>query len=341
MKNVKLINQNRFEEILNSFSDLDPIAVYGDVGIDKYTMGRVDRISPEAPVPVLLVEKQWKQLGLAANITNNLNELGVSNYLFSAVGDDHAKDEFFDLLSKKSAANDTCVVDKDLTTICKERITTSGQQICRVDYEKVQELSGITSKLLVDSFSNYAESVSSLIIEDYSKGMVNETICKKLITKAKDHKKMVLVDPGKKTDPKVFSGVDLFKPNLHEAKMIVESFSYFGEESIENYGQIILEKLKLKYLVITLGPKGMAIFDSVNNESFIIPTVAPEVFDVSGAGDTAISVLASSLCAGASLTEAAWMSNCASGVVVGKLGTATVNCDELRQFYKKLSCVYE
>jgi rfaE bifunctional protein kinase chain/domain len=157
-----------------------------------------------------------------------------------------------------------------------------------------------------------------------------------LITDFKSQGKLVAVDPGRTTQPLFYKGATLLKPNLSEARLMVESLGY-KEKKIENMAKILLEKLCLDMLVITLGSDGMALLDRKNmNEVSIIPTVANEVFDVSGAGDTAISVLTSALVAGASLEEAAWIGNCASGVVVGKKGTATVNLDELRLFYNNL-----
>jgi rfaE bifunctional protein kinase chain/domain len=334
MKNI--ITQERFDTIVASFSSLNPLIVVGDVGIDKYTFGEVKRISPEAPVPVLEVTKEWLKLGLAANISHNLKTLGIKSTLCGVVGEDINANVFDNLLEEEHLNTWGIVRTKSRPTIFKERVTTNTQQICRIDYESSEEINSDVEQKLLARVKDFSKTHQALIIEDYSKGTLTEKLISTLITDFKSQGKLVAVDPGRTTQPLFYKGATLLKPNLSEARLMVESLGY-KEKKIENMAKILLEKLCLDMLVITLGSDGMALLDRKNmNEVSIIPTVANEVFDVSGAGDTAISVLTSALVAGASLEEAAWIGNCASGVVVGKKGTATVNLDELRFFYKNL-----
>lgn len=331
-----IISNTRFNEITSKFQGLEPIIVVGDVGIDKYTFGEVKRISPEAPVPILEVTKEWLKLGLAANISHNLKTLGVKSTLCGVVGDDNNANVFDNLLEDEHLNTWGIVRSSSRPTIFKERVTTNTQQICRIDYESSEPIDDQTEKKLFQRVEGFAETHKALIIEDYAKGTLTKELIHSLIEKFKGMQKLVAVDPGRSTPPLYYKGATLLKPNLSEAKLMVENLGY-KEKKLEGIAKILVEKLDLQMLVITLGPDGMALLDTKTQPTLkIIPTVATEVFDVSGAGDTAISVLTSSLIAGATLEEAAWIGNCASGVVVGKKGTATVNLDELHSFYQQL-----
>lgn len=331
-----IISLTRFNEITSKFSSIDPIVVVGDVGIDKYTFGEVRRISPEAPVPVLEVTKEWLKLGLAANISHNLRTLGVSSTLCGVVGEDSNANLFDNLLEDEKLNTWGIVRTRSRPTIFKERVITNTQQICRIDYESSDYIDQETEQKILLRIEEFVKNHQALIIEDYAKGTLTKSLISSLITKFKSHGKLVAVDPGRSTPPLFYKGATLLKPNLGEAKMMVESLGY-KEKKLENMAKILVEKLELQMLVITLGADGMALLDVKSApELKIIPTVANEVFDVSGAGDTAISVLTSALLAGATLEEAAWIGNCASGVVVGKKGTATVNLEELNTFFQQL-----
>lgn len=331
-----LITEKRFIEITNKFKSIDPIIVVGDVGIDKYTFGDVKRISPEAPVPVLEVTKEWLKLGLAANISHNLKTLGINSTLCGVVGDDKNANTFESLLEDENLNIWGIVRSNSRPTIFKERVTTNTQQICRIDYESSDSIDQETETKLLSRVDEFTKNHSALIIEDYAKGTLTKSGIENLIKKFNSENKLVAVDPGRSTPPLFYLGATLLKPNLAESKIMVESLGY-KEKKIEKIAEVLVDKLKVKYLVITLGPDGMALVDTTQKSQLtIIPTAANEVFDVSGAGDTAISVLTSSLVAGATLAEAAWLGNCASGVVVAKKGTATVDLNELTDFYQKL-----
>jgi rfaE bifunctional protein kinase chain/domain len=334
MKNM--ISPERFNEITSKFNQLDPIVVVGDVGIDKYTFGEVKRISPEAPVPVLEVTKEWLKLGLAANISHNLTTLGVKSTLCGVVGNDNNANIFDNLLEDERLNTWGIVRCPHRPTIFKERVTTNTQQICRIDYESSGFIDEETEQKVILRVKEFVSNHKALIIEDYAKGTLTQNLIASLISKFTSKGLLVAVDPGRSTPPLFYKGATLLKPNLNEAKLMVEGLGY-KEKKLETMAKILVDKLSLEMLVITLGAEGMALLDVKNQPDLkIIPTVANEVFDVSGAGDTAISVLTSSLLAGATLEEAAWIGNCASGVVVGKKGTATVNLEELNLFFQNL-----
>jgi rfaE bifunctional protein kinase chain/domain len=331
-----MINEKRFEEILSQFHSLSPVMVVGDVGVDKYTYGEVRRISPEAPVPVLEVSKEWHKLGLAANVTDNLQSLGVSSTLCGIIGDDNMGNTFEHLLEEHRLKTWGLVRVANRSTILKERVITNTQQICRIDYESKDNIDEDTKTKLLSRTKSLNNNHSALIIEDYGKGLISEDISQALISNYKEMDKIVCVDPSRTTPPLWYKGATLLKPNRVEAMMMVEHLGY-KEKDISKIASILVEKLNLKKIIITLSSEGMALLDTEKDGKIhIIPTVANEVFDVSGAGDTAISAITASLIAGASLEEAAWIGNCASGVVVGKKGTALVNQQELKLFYQNL-----
>lgn len=335
MSNV--INAKRFNALVDTFSQIDPIFVLGDVGLDKYTYGSVNRISPEAPVPVLEVSREWVQLGLAANISHNLLELNVRSSMCGVIGNDRQGDQFINRLQSKSL-NYSFIHRSELRpTTYKERVTTATQQICRVDYESTDLLSLKEYEALKALLTEATDDHHALIIEDYAKGVLSEELTQHAIHLFTQQGKVVTVDPARNRSPLIYKGATLIKPNLVEARSMVQ---FFGHEQTApaEMAKIISDELNIEKVIITLGGEGMAILDrKVSDAVEFIPTVAQEVFDVSGAGDTVISVLTAAILAGASLFEATWIGNCAAGVVVAKKGTATVNQQELKDFYHRFS----
>lgn len=332
-----MISEFRFKEIINNFSDLKPIIVLGDVGIDKYTFGEVKRISPEAPVPVLEVQKQWMKLGLAANVSDNLNAMSVASTLFGVVGEDSHADTFENLMEDNNLTTWGILRSPTRLTTFKERITTGAQQICRVDYETHLKLDEDTSQRLIARLIEFSTKHSAIIIEDYGKGLFSAQNSEKIIRVFKDLGKLVCVDPSRISPAHWYKGVDLLKPNLAEAQAMVSFLGYNDLKDPSQLAEVLLDKLELQKVVITLGAKGMGLLDRKIGKYQNIPTFAREVFDVSGAGDTAIAALCACLVSGATLEEAAWVANCASGVVVGKRGTATVDLIELLDFYRAMT----
>ncbi len=335
---MPIISKERFNEISAKFPKLEPILIIGDIGIDKYTYGEVTRISPEAPVPIIEVKKEWLKLGLAANISHNLKTLGIDSTLCGVIGEDKNATLFENLLEENYLKTWGIVRSADRPTTLKERITTATQQICRVDYESNKDIDECLAKKFYSRTLDLSAGHSGVIIQDYGKGSLTGTLLRDFIEYFKSQKIKVAVDPSRSTDPRLYKGVDILKPNLLEATILLDELGY-REKDVEKMANILSEELEVSQLVVTLGGKGMALLENSGTKSSfqIIPTVASKVFDVSGAGDTAISLLMAALLSGASLEEASWIGNCGAGVVVGKKGTATVAIDELTQFHHHLA----
>ncbi len=334
---MNILSSARFSEIVEQFPQIDPVMVVGDLGLDKYTYGDVARISPEAPVPVLDVSKEWLKLGMASNVSDNLKSLNVKTTLCGVIGDDLGAENFLQLMQQNGLPIDGVIKEQSRKTSLKERIVTNTQQICRVDHETIGAISDKCFGNLLNKIEELIDNQSAIILEDYAKGLVSEKLCQRLIAMANERGKMIAVDPSRKTPPLWYKGVTLLKPNQVESQIIVDGLGYFNERNLETMASIIVDKLKVEKLLITLGSDGMALLDSKTDGKLkIIPTAANEVFDVSGAGDTAISAIVSSIVAGASLAEAAWIGNCASGVAVSKKGTANVSVEELKDFYQTI-----
>ncbi len=332
-----LLSSERLQEILTNFEQFKPILVVGDIGIDKYTLGEVKRISPEAPVPIIEVVDEWFKLGLAANISHNLKTLNVNSTLCGVIGNDQNATSFEHLCEDSNLKTWGLVRSDDRPTIFKERVTTNTQQICRIDYEKNIPLTDEIEQQLLRRVEDFSEDHSCLILEDYFKGTLTKNIIQSLIRFYRNKNKLVAIDPGRFTPPEYYRNASLLKPNLVEAKIMAEALNSREKDPFK-LAHFLAEKLSIEKIIITLGGEGMVLLDvKCDGKVHHIPTVANEVFDVSGAGDTAISLLTASLEAGASLIEAAWIGNCGSGVVVGKKGTATVNKAELIDFHHRLS----
>lgn len=327
------MRKNRFDELSLNLSKVGPILVLGDIGIDKYTIGEVNRISPEAPVPVVQVKEEKLKLGLAANISNNLAALGIPSTLCGVTGDDANANILENLLEEQNLKTWGLIRSNDRPTTFKERITAANQQIVRVDYESDAPLSKEHEELILKRIHDFKHNHSALILQDYGKGVLTQKIIQESLKFFKDMGKMVAIDASINTPPLWYHGATLLKPNLKEAKAMVAALGY-RETDVKIMAEILMEKLSLSMLVITLGPAGMALYDNLKNFKKI-PTVASAVFDVSGAGDTAISLLVGTLLAGGNLEESAYFGNCGAGVVVGKVGTATVSLNELIEFHQK------
>lgn len=335
LKKDEKIEFERVSEIVESFSQLKSILVLGDVGIDKYTYGNVSRISPEAPVPILEVSKEWTKLGLAANVIDNLSSLKVPSTLCSVIGDDSWGNQFESLLEDNHCKTWGIIREEGRRTIVKERIVTSTQQIVRVDYENKNPFTSETYDKVLNRIDEIAEDQSAAILEDYYKGFFNLEFSQEIIKKCKSKNLFLAVDPSRYSNPDCYLGCDLLKPNFAEAKEMVFKITKKQLDEPAEILKILANELEIPRVVVTLGEKGMGVLDSKNSdEVYLIPTVQSEVFDVSGAGDTAIATLVSSLQSGASMYEAGVIANCASGTVVAKRGTATVYASELLNYFQ-------
>ncbi len=318
------ITKERIEEILSKFPG-KTIAVVGDVMLDRYFWGSVSRISPEAPVPVIDLEKESFHLGGAANVASNLKSLGINSLLCGVIGNDGSGKIFIDI-SKKGGINPSGLfVDNNRPTTVKTRIIGNNQQLIRLDREIRNSISSVGAKYILEALRNNGE-IAGIIFEDYNKGTLTSELIKDITKFATDNYIPVFVDP-KKDNFFNFNKATVFKPNKKEVQDALD-ISINSKEKIISAGKILLDKLQCQNLLLTLGSEGMMLFES-NGDISSVPTHARHVADVSGAGDTAIATLAAAFIAGASIREAASIANHAAGVVCEEPGIVSINCENL------------
>ena len=317
-------NKQQLQKVVQQFSD-QPILVVGDLMLDRFVWGRVERISPEAPVPVVEVVKETVHLGGAANVAYNLAVLKARPLLVGVVGSDEAGDRLVEELHRQEISSEGIVRDKGRSTTIKTRIIAHNQQVCRTDREDKTPLSQETVDQMKSAYQPLLEQVQGMILSDYAKGALSAALVVDLIQEARQAKKFLAVDP-KSGDFSVYRGASIVTPNKKEA-VRASGVEIVDEASFIQAGEKLLEVIASDYLLITRGEEGMTLFEG--KEHSHIPTVAREVFDVSGAGDTVIASLTLAVAAGASIRDAAILANHAAGVAVGKLGTAAATGEEI------------
>jgi D-beta-D-heptose 7-phosphate kinase/D-beta-D-heptose 1-phosphate adenosyltransferase len=288
----------------------------------------VDRISPEAPVPVVSVKRERLKLGLAANVAENVVSLGGHCDLVSVMGDDAEGKELSLLLRSAKIDASSVVVEKGRKTTLKERIVCDGQQIVRVDHETREAVKRATARAVMSAFSKKLETAQIVIVQDYAKGLLDRDMLKEVFSLARRRGVRVFVDPNSNRPVTEYRGATLLTPNRREAE-VLSGLPAANAKQLGEAGQEVLRKTRSEELVLTLGSDGMAVFAPGKKRPTLIPTAAREVFDVSGAGDTVVATLALLSAAGAPLAEAAYTANLAAGVVVGKRGTASITRGEL------------
>ena len=299
------------------------ITVIGDVMIDWYLHGESSRISPEAPVPVVNFKESKFQLGGAANVANNLKPLEIEPFLIGAVGKDH----FGSLLKehlKVEKIKFNLLSEKNFQTICKQRLMSSNQQLARIDYEQYFNASKLSN--ILNTFIKNIAKTDLIIVSDYGKGTVFNA--RKFIQAARKLKKKILIDPKGKDFTK-YKGANLITPNKSEFENIMGRV--VSKKDLINKAKKMLENLNLESLIVTLGSEGMYVLTKPNKKinGNLINAYPQEVFDVSGAGDTTISALGAALSEGNDIFSAAEFANLAASISVSKLGTSTVNKDEV------------
>ncbi|MGF1449630.1 MAG: bifunctional heptose 7-phosphate kinase/heptose 1-phosphate adenyltransferase [Opitutales bacterium] len=308
------------------------VLVVGDVMLDHYVWGDATRISPEAPVPVISVERDTYGPGAAANVALNCVDLGAEVTLVGPYGDDEAGRRLEGILTHKGAVLPAFCRRQSCATVLKTRVVVRSQQLCRLDREDPPQAYALDAPEVVEHLEMLLSEVDVAIASDYAKGALSETLLAKLVTLAAASQTFLALDP-KPSRPLAFSGVDLLTPNRSEALQLagltLARHEAFPEEAV---CAAIWERHRPRNLVITLGADGM-LLSREGKCIERIPTYAREVFDVSGAGDTSVAALTLALAAKASLQEAAHFANTAAGVVVGKLGAATVTPGELLAFH--------
>ncbi len=300
------------------------IMVFGDVMLDEYLIGDVERISPEAPVPVVKLKEINFVPGGAGNVATNIKSLGGEVCLIGLIGDDEGSINFTNSLNQLGVSSDLIVTSRDRPTIKKTRIIAHQQQICRYDRELTNNLTQNEFDLLWEKITKVIDEVDLIVISDYAKGVVSDEICARLITKAKKHGLRIIVDPKGKNYRKYF-GATVLTPNEKEFR---DAFSFHQDRGVE-----IIEKkdllrfLNIKGMLITRGEKGMLLVTS--EYEYQLDTQARNVYDVTGAGDTVISTLGLSIASQFSYKEATGIANVAAGLVVEKSGTSRVDLKAL------------
>jgi len=303
------------------------ILVIGDCMIDEYVWGSVDRISPEAPVPVVAVKRDNATLGGAGNVVNNLAALKSNVTIIGTYGSGDNGRRLKKMFEKVGANADGLVMDETRATTIKTRIMASQQHVLRIDRETSHPISNKMVDLIAHNISNCIQSVHLIIVSDYGKGLLTKEMLQTIMKISKDHNKTVLVDP-KGFNYEKYRGADLITPNRKEAAQAA-NLDIKDMSQLINTGNYLMKNVGLPRLLITCGQDGMVLFEP-GKSPYHIETLAQQVFDVSGAGDTVISVMGLALAAGAGYHEAASLANTAAGLVVGKVGTATISQDELR-----------
>ena len=324
-----------FDTLFASFNDIK-VAVIGDVMLDTYWWGKVDRISPEAPVPIVAVSKREERIGCAGNVALNVQALGASVSVLSVVGNDNEADLLNTLLKNNNINTDYIIKSADRITTNKIRIIGRNQQMMRLDAEITNPLSAADELALLTSFEKYIinESPSIVILEDYNKGVLSETIIERIISLCKSNDILTAVDPKRKNFF-AYRQADIFKPNLHEAK---EGLNLLSDEvtqvALQGIHRALHEKLHHKISLITLSEKG--VFYQQGEENRIIPTHIRSIADVSGAGDTVIAVASVVYATTNNVHLMAEISNIAGGLVCEEVGTVAIDKKKLLEECKHL-----
>jgi rfaE bifunctional protein kinase chain/domain len=296
------------------------LLVVGDVMLDRYWFGDTNRISPEAPVPVVQVGKIDERLGGAANVARNVAALGAQTTILGVIGDDESGRRVSELL-KSSGVNSQLEVDSKVPTTVKLRVIARQQQLIRLDFEEAPSEAALAHKL--ERYEKLVGDADVVILSDYGKGALGQVAL--MIEQARAQKKMILVDP-KGDDYAKYRGATVLTPNRSELRQVVGQWS--SEQDLTKRAQDLRKSLNLEALLLTRSEDGMSLFTEAGVSH--VKAQAREVFDVSGAGDTVIGTLAVALAAGWPLERAMALANRAGGIVVGKLGTATVTSEELQ-----------
>jgi D-beta-D-heptose 7-phosphate kinase/D-beta-D-heptose 1-phosphate adenosyltransferase len=304
------------------------VLVIGDIVMDEYIWGDVSRISPEAPVPVVEVKYETKMLGGAANVVHNIASLGAKPTLCGVVGNDSMGSQIFAKVSELGLVSEGIVMEPDRPTSRKTRIVAQNQQVVRFDRESRLNIRPDSTEKILKFIEKSFENHDVLVVADYGKGVISASLMRRLRALLQGSSVKLAVDP-KTGNFEYYKGADVVTPNHHEAGNYCR-FEIIDEQTLVRAGRRILDALQCRAVLVTQGRDGMTLFEE-GGAIHHIPTVAKEVFDVTGAGDTVIGTLSLGLASGLDIMPAAVLSNIAAGIVVGKLGTSTVRADELKR----------
>lgn len=324
--------QTNYKKLFEEFNKLT-ILIIGDVMVDSYLWGKVERISGEAPIPIVALRKRENRMGGAANVAMNIRSMGAKPVLCSVIGEDDKGTAFLDLLKKEKIATHGIIRSPRRITTTKFRIFGNSTQMLRVDEEEENDLSGHDRTNLLANIDKIlsSEKIDGIIFQDYNKGVINPVLIKEVIDRASERKIQVTVDPKKKNFYD-FSGVTLFKPNLKELKEGMKvDFDNNDRDQLIAAVQQLRQKLNCTYILTTLSEHGVMISmkDMVDEKNIFIPAHLRSISDVSGAGDTVISLASLCLARNCSPYEIAYISNLAGGLVCEEVGVVPVNKDKL------------
>lgn len=323
----KILTKKRAMEIIANYS-ASGVLVVGDVMVDHFIWGKVSRISPEAPVPVVDVQKDSILLGGCANVLNSIYAMGGKVYVAGVIGADNIGKRLIEELRQREIDTAGIIVEKDRPTTLKTRIVAHGQQMVRFDKESRNPIPKKSIGKILDYIKSLQNKIGAIIISDYSKGVISRDLIEGIKEIVQDENIFICLDP-KQSDFSIYEGVYVVTPNHYEAQRAA-AIEIKDESNLKQVGAELLNKYNFHALLITQGEEGMSLFErgpKITHTHF--STQAKEIYDVTGAGDTVIGVLALSLAAKASLQEATCLANQAAGIVVGKVGTATVSQKEL------------
>ncbi len=322
---MKIISTERLYEIKNNLKG-KKIAIIGDLMLDCYFWGKVKRISPEAPVPVVEVDDEFVRFGGAANVAYNIVSLGGIPYPIGVIGDDQNGESFRKLLDDAGISHEGIIADKSRPTTAKTRVIASSQHVVRVDKESKENINKEIEDKVLEFFNSKLDEFDAVILEDYNKGVLTPRIIHEVIQASKSKNIIVTVDP-KFNNFFDYKDVTVFKPNRKETEDALGT-RIDDQQKLKAAGEELLERLNAKYILLTLGEDGMALFESGVDEKKI-PTKARKVADVSGAGDTVISTLTLAMAAGADVSEAGYLANYAGGLVCEEVGIVPIETDLL------------
>jgi len=320
-----IVKKSRVIKVVGNFPR-SKVMILGDLMLDRYLWGDVERISPEAPVPVVHIEKETSNLGGAANVAANVNALGAHPFLIGVIGDDRYAAELKKNLRGKKLPISGLITDSKRPTTVKTRIVAHSQQVVRVDRENSAEIDSGLVESLISKTKRYLNQIDGVIISDYGKGVITRQLLSEIIPMAVSAGKFIAVDP-KELHFMNYKDVSVITPNHHEAGF-VSGRKITDEKILIDVGWKLLKTLNLESLLITRGEKGMALFER-DGDLTHIPTEAKTVYDVTGAGDTVIAALTVARTAGATMKEASYIANIAASLAVARFGTARVTKDEL------------
>lgn len=317
-------------ELLGILKQLEgrSVLVVGDVMLDEHVWSKVSRISPEAPIPVAEVVSSTYVPGGAANAASNIKSMGGEPYLVGIIGKDSSGKTLVNELMARGINVEGLIPDRSRPTTLKTRIIAHDQQLVRVDREIRKPIEGKTLEKVMQAMQEGLKETKVAVISDYAKGVITPELCRELISTARDTGKIVIVDP-KGTDYSKYKGATIISPNQSEAELATR-LKITNEQSLLEAGKRLLEDVSTGWVIITRGRGGMSLFGK-DGEVTHIPALETEVYDIAGAGDTAVGTLALALAAGVEVKKAAMLANWAAGLVVKKVGIATVTREELEQ----------